>query len=118
MNHVNGSDIKQVESSILSTKVPQKPSDKLSKILCDADLMHLTYEDYFELIDLMKQEWEKTGAAKLTNRQFHEESLDFFNSHNYHSEYGKKVLTPLKEKTKMKIIDKVYPGKQTNQVIS
>ena len=100
--------IEQVEVAILSTKTPQNPRDRISKILCDADLMNLTFDDYFEQIDLMRKEWEKVGKAKLNSQEFYLSSLEFFQSHEYHSKYGKKVLQPKKEKTELKIRNKVF----------
>ena len=99
--------INQVEVAILSTKTPQNPKDQISRILCDADLMNLTFDDYFEQIDLMRKEWEKVGKAKLNSQEFHISSLEFFQSHEYHSKYGKKVLQPKKEQTEEKIRNKV-----------
>jgi len=106
--HIDPKIIDQVEVAILSTKTPQDPKDKISKILCDADLMNLTFDDYFEQIDLMRKEWEKVGKAKLNNQEFYLSSLEFFQSHEYHSKYGKKVLQPKKEKTELKIRKKVF----------
>lgn len=103
--------IKQVERAILSTKTPQNPIDKISAILCDADLMNLTFDDYFEQVDLMRKEWDKVGKAKLNSHQFHLQSLEFFRTHQYHSEYGKKILQPKKEKNEIKIKKKVTVGK-------
>ena len=103
--------IAQVEVAILSTKTPQNPKDKISKILCDSDLMNLTFDDYFEQIDLMRKEWEKVGKAKLNSQEFYLSSLEFFQSHEYHSKYGKKVLQPKKEKTELKIRNKVLLDK-------
>ena len=103
--------IDQVEVAILSTKTPQNPKDQISRILCDADLMNLTFDDYFEQIDLMRKEWEKVGKAKLNSHEFHISSLEFFQSHEYHSKYGKKVLQPKKEKTELKIRNKVSTDK-------
>jgi len=103
--------IDQVEVAILSTKTPQNPKDQISRILCDADLMNLTFDDYFEQIDLMRKEWEKVGKAKLNSHEFHISSLEFFQSHEYHSKYGKKVLQPKKEKTELKIRNKLYIDK-------
>jgi predicted metal-dependent HD superfamily phosphohydrolase len=103
--------IDQVEKAILSTKTPQNPKDQISRILCDADLMNLTFDDYFEQIDLMRKEWEKVGKAKLNSHEFHISSLEFFQSHEYHSKYGKKVLQPKKEQTEEKIRNKVFIDK-------
>ena len=99
--------IHQVDVAILSTKTPQDPKDQISRILCDADLMNLTFDDYFEQIDLMRKEWEKVGKAKLNRQEFYISSLEFFQNHQYHSEYGKKVLQPKKELTELKIRNKV-----------
>ena len=89
--------IHKITSAILATKIPQNPMDKLSEILADADLMHLTYDNYFEQIDFMRQEWELMGIATMNEYEFHINSLKFFNAHHYHSEYGKIVLDPLKK---------------------
>lgn len=103
--------IDQIERAILSTKTPQNPQDKISKILCDADLMNLTFDDYFEQVDLMRMEWEKVGKAKLNRKQFYLNTLEFFRTHEYHSRYGKTVLQPKKALTERKLKDKVLVGK-------
>ena len=100
--------ITQIERAILSTKTPQNPADRISRILCDADLMNLTFDDYFEQVDLMRKEWEKVGKAKLNRHQFYLNTLKFFQSHEYHSRYGKKILQPKKEMTERKIKKKVF----------
>ena len=99
--------IKQVMSAIKATKVPQNPKDKLSEILCDADLMHLTYSNYFDQIEMMRMEWQFMGIAKMTIKEFNENSVNFFNSHYYHSVYGKMILTKKKEKTLKSILKKI-----------
>ena len=111
--NVKESIVKQVVESILATKMPQHPKDDISKILCDADLMNMTFDDYFEHIDLMRLEWEKTGKVKLSKQQAYKTSLDFFKKHRYHSAYGKEILQPAKEKTELKIKLKIaFPDKE------
>ena len=88
--------IKQVVESILATKMPQQPKDDISKVLCDADLMNITFDDYFEQIDLMRREWEQMGKAKLNKQEAYKTSLEFFKTHQYHTEYGQKILQPKK----------------------
>jgi predicted metal-dependent HD superfamily phosphohydrolase len=108
---VDVSTIAQIEKAILSTKTPQNPQDKISRILCDADLMNLTFDDYFEQVDLMREEWEKVGKAKLNSHQFYLNTLEFFRSHEYHSKYGKTILQPKKEMTEREIKKKVLISK-------
>lgn len=103
--------IRQVEVAIHSTKTPQNPKDQISEILCDADLMNLTFDDYFEQIDLMRMEWDRVGKAKLNKHEFYINSLEFFQTHQYHSEYGKKILQSKKEKTELKLMNKVSVNK-------
>jgi uncharacterized protein len=109
--NVDGNSIEQIERAILSTKTPQNPQDKISKILCDADLMNLTFDDYFKQVDLMRMEWDNMGKAKLNRHEFYLNTLEFFRTHQYHSEYGKKVLQPRKVKNEIKIMNKVSVGK-------
>jgi len=112
-NNVDESIVKQVVESILATKMPQNPVDEISMVLCDADLMNMTFDDYFEQIDLMRQEWEKTGRAKLSKQEAYKTSLDFFKAHRYHTEYGREILQPKKEKTELKIKSKLaFPKKE------
>ncbi|MFP4470676.1 MAG: HD domain-containing protein [Bacteroidales bacterium] len=41
--------ISQVERCIEATRVPQNPQDKLSSILCDADLFHVSQETLWRI---------------------------------------------------------------------
>ena len=106
-NGVDEDAIQQVEAAILATRMPQNPEDPISEMMCDADLMNLTVDDYFEQVDLMRREWASVGKAKMNSHEFHMNSLEFFRSHRYYSEYGKKVLQPKKERTEQKIKRKV-----------
>lgn len=90
--------INQITVAIKATKIPQVPKDKISEILCDADLMHLTYDNYFYQIEMLRMEWEFMGVAKMSINEFNLNSINFFNSHHYHSEFGKTILTSKKEK--------------------
>jgi uncharacterized protein len=80
--------ISKVVDAILSTKVPQQPKDLISKILCDADLMNLTYDNYFESAANLWLEWKKTGWLKLSEKEFHANSLRFFENHKFHTDYA------------------------------
>lgn len=100
--------IEQVEKAILATKIPQLPKDSISKALCDADLMHLTYPEYFENIKKMRLEWQLTGRAHLSEKEFHQQSIVFFTLHKYHTKYGQEVLAPKKQLTLDRIKAKLY----------
>lgn len=95
--------IDQVERAILATHVPQTPKDIISGALCDADLMNLTYPDYFDRITTMQLEWKLTGRSDLKEMEFHQQSVVFFNIHEYHTEYGREVLALEKQKNLVRI---------------
>ena len=90
--------ISTVRNYILATRIPQQPKDLVSRVLCDADLMHLTEEDYFERIDKMREEWANLSGEKISKRKFHKISVKFFQKHEYHTDFAKKELQPKKEK--------------------
>lgn len=91
--------ISQIERAIMATKVPQKPTDKISMALCDADLMHLIHRNYFDRIEKMRQEWKLSGRFNLSEYEFHKQSISFFEQHHYHTSYGKEVLAARKSYT-------------------
>ena len=51
--------ISQVERCIEATRVPQRPNDKLSSILCDADLFHVSQDDFMEDTQIF---WDELSA--------------------------------------------------------
>ena len=106
-NLVGEQDIQIVSNAILATRVPQNPNDRISEVLCDADLMHLAGEDYFELMEMLRLEWQITGRQFLTEYQFHMNSIDFFDSHHFHSDYGKTIMQQQKEKNLIRIRQRV-----------
>ncbi len=112
--NIDTENVNLICNTILATKIPQNPKNILERILCDADLMHLTYEDYFTNIELMRQEWANVGKADLSEFDFHKSSLKFFKFHHYHTEYGKNILDSLKLKTERRIKNKLLSEKQTN----
>jgi putative nucleotidyltransferase with HDIG domain len=95
-----------IRGAILSTRMPQSPENEISRILCDADLMYLTFDNYFEQSELMRLEWENVGKEKLNIHEFNLRSLEFFKMHQFKSEYGRKVLNHKKKNNEMLIIEK------------
>ena len=90
--------IDEVINAILSTKVPQSPQSLVSEILCDADLTNLTFDNYFENAEKMRQEWIKTGRTNMSEKEFHINSVSFFENHQYHTDFARRSLEPKKRK--------------------
>ena len=89
----NNQYIKKVVNCILATKIPQRPKTVLEKILCDADLYHLSSDQFFEKSELLLQEL-KFENQEISDEMWLEGSKEFVEAHRYHTTYGKRVLFP------------------------
>ena len=107
--HVEDSIIRKVSHAIMATRVPQKPKDLISRILCDADLMKLSDEqEYLSDIERLRREWINYGKEQYSKEEFYKVSLNFFKTHHFHTEYGRKILKPKKDKTEEILLKKLH----------
>jgi uncharacterized protein len=90
-------EIEKICTLIQATKVPQKPTDKLSYILCDADLFYLGSESFFEISDRLKKEWLHYGIIK-NDKEFFEKQLSFLEQHQFFTTTAKIMRNDGKEK--------------------
>ena len=86
----------QVCAMIMATKVPQDPMDKLSRILCDADLDYLGRNDFKRIGDTLFMELRTYGALR-TEREWNEMQVRFLERHHYFTETNKKLREPQKQ---------------------
>lgn len=89
--------IKQIESCILATKIPQQPKTKLEMIVCDADLHHLGSDDFLEVGNNLRYEIEFTHKTDFTDEGWLEKTISFNKSHSYFTDYAKRVYGIKKE---------------------
>ncbi|WP_339901466.1 Pycsar system effector family protein [uncultured Cyclobacterium sp.] len=89
--------IDRIKALILATKMPQSPKNLLEKIICDADLYHLSSEHYFDQTILLKKEKANLGFGKTSLLDWLKESKIFMLAHHYHTEYAKINFQPGKE---------------------
>lgn len=81
--------LKQIEGCILATEMPQNPTNLLEKVLCDADLVHLSSNQYCDRTEKLKDELAYSKSMPLTNKKWWEMNLDFFNEQEYFTDYAK-----------------------------
>ncbi|NPA37067.1 MAG: HD domain-containing protein [Chlorobi bacterium] len=96
--------IDTVKSCILATRMPQLPKNLLSQVLCDADMAHMADDNYFDWFKRSRKEWNNTKDNKVNKVKYLEMSKEFFENHNYFTEYAQKELLPGKEKN-LKLLD-------------
>ncbi|WP_229311438.1 Pycsar system effector family protein [Larkinella rosea] len=89
--------VQAVIDCIMATKMPQNPHSRTAEVLCDADLFHLSSDRFFESSERLRQEMKNT-VGKISKRKWMQGSIALMEKHHYFTEYGKEVLTPLKEK--------------------
>ncbi|MCD4791002.1 MAG: DUF5706 domain-containing protein [Bacteroidales bacterium] len=112
---IDDSIITQVKNCILATCIPQQPKDLISRVLCDADLKHLSEDNYFEWIENLRKELINISGEKISKRKFHSMSVKFFQRHEYHTDFAKKKLQPKKEKNLQLLQKEIYMLEQKKE---
>lgn len=95
---VDEEDVKEVLHCIDATRIPQKPESIIAKVVCDADMLHLSSPDYYDHIERLRKERKFIEGRKISKQEFDQISVHFFNRHTFHTEYGINVLQKGKEK--------------------
>jgi uncharacterized protein len=91
---------KQVDiicNMIMATKIPQRPSNKMEQIICDADLDYLGTADFFKQSNNLYIELKKRGLVKNKN-EWYEIQERFMKEHRYFTDTSKKLRGPQKLK--------------------
>lgn len=105
--HVDLMDIQKVQEAIRSTEITHQPSHKIGFALCDADFMHLSNHNYFDIGELLRQEWNQTGEQLLNKLEFAKVSVDIFTRHEFHTNYCKNKCNNHKERNLLLLKRKV-----------
>lgn len=84
--------VSTVVEAIEATKMPQQPQSIVSKVLCDADLFHLSTEKCDENGLNLRAEWKSLGFMDMQDDEWEQFNLQFMESHRYHTTYGQTVL--------------------------
>jgi uncharacterized membrane-anchored protein YitT (DUF2179 family)/predicted metal-dependent HD superfamily phosphohydrolase len=87
----NPQQIERICQMIMATKLPQKPTNLAEEILCDADLLYLGSETYFERAEKLRSEFEATGNTRAIG-DWNKTQIDFLKKHRFFT------LTAVKEK--------------------
>jgi uncharacterized protein len=86
-------EIDRICELIMATKIPQKPSTFLARILCDADLDYLGRDDYSTKAQKLFDEWKLRGKIH-SEKEWNELQIKFLESHHYwtKSAYSRREL--------------------------
>lgn len=89
--------IETICSIILATTIPQKPLNHLEQILCDADLDYLGRDDFFDIAETLRLEWQEFGLVSSVE-EWNCKQIRFFQLHHYFTRTAKEKRDPLKKK--------------------
>lgn len=89
--------IDEICRCIADTRFPQFPTEKLGKILCDADLYHFSLQDYVLYSDKLRKEWEVTLNLFYDSAQWNSLNLKLLISHEYFEPYSRSAFQPGKQ---------------------
>lgn len=90
--------INRIQGAILATKVPQQPQSLMERIICDADLYHLSSDQFYEQTLILKKENELLNRRKWGLVDWLRNSEQFMKQHRYHTDYAKENFLPGKLK--------------------
>jgi predicted metal-dependent HD superfamily phosphohydrolase len=91
-------DIETIKSCILATRLPQDPHNLLEDIVCDADLWHLGIANFWDLSKELRKEVEEISQNKIDKAAWRIQTIQFFESHKYHTDYARMLLDDQKQK--------------------
>ena len=116
---VDAMKIAGIVKCIEATKMPQHPLDLQDRVICDADLYHLSTADFQKKSELLRQECEKNGM-QMSVDEWQQKNMEFMQSHEYYTDYGVEVLSTRKSKNlkevKKRVKDKKGIEKYTNKL--
>jgi predicted metal-dependent HD superfamily phosphohydrolase len=88
--------IAEVHTLIMATQLPQSPKNKLSEILCDADLDYLGRDDYASIAHQLFLELKHFG--RVTNEQeWLSMQIHFLENHQYFTDIARRLRQAGKE---------------------
>lgn len=93
----SAADLDEIEALILATQVPQRPKTLGERVLCDADLAHLSTALCFLVGERLRLERNLHGDS-IDLRAWYEANERFLAGHTYHTETARSAWQPGKER--------------------
>ncbi|MBC7884323.1 MAG: HD domain-containing protein [Saprospiraceae bacterium] len=101
----SSNDIDRICSMIGATRLPQKPTNLLEQILCDADVDYLGTDLFYSIGETLFKEFLVYNVVK-NEEEWDRLQVKFLSTHSYHTAYGKKYREPVKRNYLTEIVHK------------
>jgi uncharacterized membrane-anchored protein YitT (DUF2179 family)/HD superfamily phosphodiesterase len=93
----DAADINRISDMIMATRLPQTAPNRLSAILCDADLYYLGTDDYEHMAENLFREL--IAENMISNKtEWEQQQIDFLNAHTYFTGTAHEILAAKQEK--------------------
>lgn len=99
--------IEKICGMIMATMIPQSPKNIYEEVLADADLFYLASPQFKHFGEKLFLEFKEADPG-LTEARWHEIQVQFITKHHYFTDYGKKMLEPLKKKNLQKLLSESH----------
>jgi len=86
----------EIQRLIMVTQIPQRPTDILEKVICDADLDYLGRDDFFAIGDTLRREFIRYGVVP-DDAAWEALQMKFLTNHAYHTESSRNLREPSKQ---------------------
>ncbi|MEP2023566.1 HD domain-containing protein, partial [Reichenbachiella sp.] len=104
--------IAQVEGCIMATMMPQRPLNHMESVLCDADLYHLSTDQFEARSNLLRKEWEEIKEEKFKDSSWRKINADFLSGHTYFTDYARKHFEEGKQKNLNELKEQISKDKK------
>ena len=90
--------IEKIAGAIMATQMPQKPTNLLEEILCDADLFHLGTDDYRKKSRLLREEMTLVYHKEISKSDWRQKTIELMEQHQYFTDYCRELLNDKKNR--------------------
>lgn len=90
--NINTDEINMVKKCILATKYPQQASSLPERIICDADMFHLSSSNLPSLSVKLRAEWEQARRLTYTDMNWYELNIQFLSQHVFQTKWCRENL--------------------------
>jgi predicted metal-dependent HD superfamily phosphohydrolase len=105
--NVDDEEIEHVKTCILATIYPQQPKNVLEQIICDADMLHVSENNFIERSNLLRKEWQATKSKIFTDKEWYELNIEFLKKHSFHTSYCHRQFDKSKSKNLKTLVMKL-----------
>ncbi|MFY0653543.1 MAG: HD domain-containing protein [Cyclobacteriaceae bacterium] len=108
-------ELAKVAGCIMATEMPQTPKSLLEEVICDADLVHLSTQEYCDRADKLKSELAYSKNLPLTDEEWLKMNVNFMKEREYFTEYARTQFADGKSQN-LKLVKKNLKKKKKNKV--